>query len=534
MDDLIRSGPPGAPQNNEPSNAQNPADKKAEIAASGDGGEPIGRKKAALLLSSGAAAALAYTICFCGAKVFPLASFAIFCPAAFAALVLVLGAHGHLKNKRALLLFIPVVIFASFNAIFNLNPFTYGNVIAMHALFAAFVLCAARERPAEIFSPAGAEMGMRVVAGDWTAFFRGFKSLFGGGREQRSAALRKILLGVVIAVPVLLLVGYLLVSADMVFDRLIGSFFSRLSFTRIWYAVTFMLAWIYTSGYALHGARVAKAGSALSFPRKRADAVVGATFLGLLNAVFLAFTLVQCAYLFGHGLMTLPEGMVYSQYAREGFFQLLFVTVINFSVLLAFMSALRGARESRLLRGLLLALCAFTAVLIASSFYRMSMYIGAYGHTTLRLCVLTFLAMESAGLCLAAAELITGRAPLIRGLAIIGLVFYAAVNFTGSDWFAARLNAAMLEAGKLEAVDVRPMLGTDGLCVIKPLMESGEYVCAVNIRNNRYDDTFQLVRSGSPLSGSGERWSFARLAARGEPLEKVWQNWTYFQSKIGR
>ncbi|MCL2461762.1 MAG: DUF4173 domain-containing protein [Defluviitaleaceae bacterium] len=486
----------------------------------------VTHKQALTLLAAGAAAALLYTVCFCGAPVFPMLSFAIFCPVIFVVLALTLNAAGSLKNRRALLLIFPVTIIASFNAVFGLNPFTYGNVLVVHALFAAFVLCAVREQPMDIFSLAGIEMGLRVVLGNWLVFFRSFKPLAGGG-GARGAALKKLLLGLLLAVPVLFVIIMLLASADMVFKRLIGNFFTDFSFSRVWYAVTFLLAWVYFTGYAWQGARVAKEGRARVFRDKRADVVIGATFLALLNLVFLAFTFVQCAYLFGHGLMTLPDGMAYSQYAREGFFQLLFVSVINFAVLLVFLCAFRGARESRLLRGLLLALCAFTAVLIASSFYRMFLYIGVYGHTTLRLSVITFLVMESCGLCFAAARLLSGRVPLVKSLAVLGLAFYAMVNVTGSDWFAAKLNAGMLEAGKLEYVDVGPMLGTDGLYVIKPLMESGEYVC-VNVSPDR-SGNYALVKN---TAGAGIAVDFEELAAGNMIPGGHWQNWTYFQCKI--
>ena len=57
--------------------------------------------------------------------------------------------------------------------------------------------------------------------------------------------------------------------------------------------------------------------------RPRLGTVEVVTVLVALNAVFLAFVILQAAYLFGGQDTLAATGLTYAEYARQGFFQLL-------------------------------------------------------------------------------------------------------------------------------------------------------------------------------------------------------------------
>ena len=58
--------------------------------------------------------------------------------------------------------------------------------------------------------------------------------------------------------------------------------------------------------------------------------------LGALDAVFLAFVVVQIRYLFGGAsLVSVSPGLTYAEYARHGFFALIAVAALSLPVLLA-------------------------------------------------------------------------------------------------------------------------------------------------------------------------------------------------------
>ena len=68
------------------------------------------------------------------------------------------------------------------------------------------------------------------------------------------------------------------------------------------------------------------------------------------------------------GKGSLPWGMTYSDYARQGFFQLLFVALLNLVMVLM---CLKYCQENVLLNGVLLVISMCTYVMIASAIYRM-------------------------------------------------------------------------------------------------------------------------------------------------------------------
>ena len=56
--------------------------------------------------------------------------------------------------------------------------------------------------------------------------------------------------------------------------------------------------------------------------------MIAITIAAMLTLLYLVFSVIQIVYLF-MGNMTLPSGYTYAKYAREGFFQLLAVSVLK-------------------------------------------------------------------------------------------------------------------------------------------------------------------------------------------------------------
>lgn len=511
---------------------------------SGKSGSPMSLREALIIASAAAVAAFFFALCFSGRDVWPQFSFVLFCPVAFATLAVSLKCLGLLNNCRALFLSLPLLIVASFNAIFTDNFFTYGNVLAALGLFTLFLLMALSKYPPDPFSRFGLKLFSRAAFGNWGAWFGLIKILaIGGAQKPHAGAWRKILYGALLALPIIVVLTTLLMSADMVFIQLVrdllGSLirfdFNRDSFDHLMFATSLAVAWIYFCGYIGQSRKLASIPASRPIQRPHTDALISATFLMLVNLLFLAFSLVQIAYLFNGGFMTLPPGIIYSQYAREGFFQLLAVTVINFLLIMAFLGWMEGIRENRLLRFLLLCLCLFTSVLIASSFYRMSMYTEAYGYTALRLKVITFLSLEVFWVLIIAGHLLQARIPLARSFLATSFIFYLIGNVTGSDYFAARLNVKLLVADRLDSLDTRARaMGIDGLHLIKPLMEDDRYICLD-----------YKIRKKSALVKMESFWAMPPHTLHNQPtdfediidlnhwrlIRTPWQSWSYLKNK---
>ena len=196
-----------------------------------------------------------------------------------------------------------------------------------------------------------------------------------------------IIVGIVFSIVILLL----LMSADDYFNKFVSRTFISINFdfSKLMQFVIFFII-IFSIGVNLIRNRyiVMKENKT-----RKIDHTIIISMLSVINLVFVLFLISEISKLCGNFLQ-IPKGYIYSSYAREGFFQLLFVTIINFSIILYLIYKTNVIKENKIIRNLVLVLIAFSVLLIFNSYYRMFLYIGKFGFTNLRLQVILFLLME--------------------------------------------------------------------------------------------------------------------------------------------
>ena len=212
-----------------------------------------------------------------------------------------------------------------------------------------------------------------------------------------------IILGLVIALPILLIVLPLLASSDAVFSNLLGRIFDidlNLEGLRTLIGIIVMITCVFFISYALI-CRLSDRSSFLDTPvpdRRTKNPLTAITISVVLLIVYGLYCAIQVIYLFmGYG--TLPEGYTYAEYVHEGFYQLVFVCIIN---LILVLMCRKYSQENTVLKVMLTLISACTFIMIFSSAYRMMLYIGAYGLTFLRLYVLwalVVIGLAMAGTC---------------------------------------------------------------------------------------------------------------------------------------
>lgn len=111
--------------------------------------------------------------------------------------------------------------------------------------------------------------------------------------------------------------------------------------------------------------------------------------LTAVNLLFASFVAVQITALFGGNTWVLKTaGLTYAEYARQGFFQLVVVSVFVLGIVAVAAGLLKVERRERWLLAVLLGvLCGLTMVVLASALHRMNLYTDAYGLSRLRLSV---------------------------------------------------------------------------------------------------------------------------------------------------
>lgn len=257
-------------------------------------------------------------------------------------------------------------------------------------------------------------------------------------KKENNEKRMKVLSGVLLAIPVLFLLGVLLVSADAVFKNCMESVLGGITVSNEGILIPLFIVFGFLSFYC--GIHSVHLGSCKNFiPKKEAkDATMYIAFTGSITLLYLAFSMIQIIYLFA-GLGSLPEGMTYAEYARTGFFQLLFVSVLNLLLILVLQTKVK---KNQILTGILTTICFCTLIMIASSFYRMILYIEAYHLSFLRVFVLVSLVVITLLILGATITLYFEGFALTQFSIIVVSAVYLIFSFSHVDYFIAKYNLA--------------------------------------------------------------------------------------------
>ena len=235
-----------------------------------------------------------------------------------------------------------------------------------------------------------------------------------------TAAALYVLIGLGISLPLLAVILPLLLSSDVIFQGFFKNMFD-FSLEVDPGAVLFMMIVVFVACYGM----LCRFGQPMKFAaapvtdKRRYSPIIAITVNLVLLVVYFLYCGIQVIYLFMRQ-GTLPEGYTYSSYAHEGFFQLVFVCLINIVLVLL---CRKYSADNTVLKSMLCLISGCTYVMIASAAYRMYLYIGAYKLTFLRLYVLWALAVMAVVMAGIIAYLFLPRMPFARFAAgvLVGL-----------------------------------------------------------------------------------------------------------------
>ncbi len=205
-----------------------------------------------------------------------------------------------------------------------------------------------------------------------------------------------VLRGLVIALPLILIIGSLFSSADARFESLFGcvmQFFGPDMPEHI--LISFCVGWLAT-GLLVTISCVRKHEDLENAPGLKIGEIETRIVMLSLLALFLLFVVVQLPYLFG-GRETIEStpGLTLATYARRGFFELVSVTAITLVLLIILNSSTSNAKRFQPFAFALLT-CLF--IIMISAGQRLTLYMDSFGLTLARLAAAAF--MTWLALCL--------------------------------------------------------------------------------------------------------------------------------------
>lgn len=334
--------------------------------------------------------------------------------------------------------------------------------------------------------------------------------------ENRKKMTGPILMGILAAALMLLIVLPLLMMSDEVFSQIFGKIFRLLDpfplLAKIDIGSIFGIAFTFLFGtvslYAFFAGlfRMNLGGKDERKPG-RVNVVTGITFTGIMAAVYVLYSAIQILFLFLRLDTGLPAGVTYSQYAHQGFWQLLAVSLLNFiTVLLC--AAVFG--EDRILKSLLALISACTCVMILSAAYRMMLYVETYDLTFLRVLVLWFLGVLMVIFCGVIYFIFRRSFRLFRYITLVVSVGYILFSLARPDALIAGYN--LRDAGEMNESDLCYLiysLSEDAAPHLAEIDCSG----AENAWMEKYLDSYFQVIDQFDGEMSLREWNYSRAAA---------------------
>ncbi len=275
--------------------------------------------------------------------------------------------------------------------------------------------------------------------------------------NRKNNTLIAVVIGFIAAMAVLCITLPLLLRSDIIFSKLFGKILEHINFASLfWINLTFILGFTLPYSFFIALCRynlnqynegvdiTAKGNGPGEYPGGRLsprnfDPIIGITFTSIISLIYLIYCAIQIMYLFIGMRIGLPEQVTYAEYARSGFWELLFVSVINFIMILLCMYLFR---ENVVLKVILTVICGCTFVMILSSGYRMMMYVGEYYLTFLRVLVLWFLIVLALIIAGMVVSIYKKRFPLFHYIVAVVGVMYIGFSFSRPDVIVAKYDIA--------------------------------------------------------------------------------------------
>ncbi|MFF5880330.1 DUF4153 domain-containing protein [Streptomyces californicus] len=322
---------------------------------------------------------------------------------------------------------------------------------------------------------------------------RGVRARADGSRARWGAALRTA----IVALVLLVVFGTLFASADAAFADLLGSLLPDAPVGEApWRILLFALglAGALAAAYAA-AAPVRWDGITVrpGRPRGRVEWALPLIVLDLLFAAFIALQLV--VLLGGYGKVRAETGLDHAEYARQGFWQLLWATLLTLLVIaLALRRAPRGgSRDRTLVRAVLGTLCVLTLVVVASALRRMDLYVEEYGLTRLRISVAAMELWLGVVLVLILAAGVFGARFLPQAVAVSAAAGVLAFGLLSPDALVAEQNVRRFETREPTGIDLDYLkdLSADAVPALDRLPEP-QRSCALRVIQR------EVLDSGTP------------------------------------
>lgn len=301
-----------------------------------------------------------------------------------------------------------------------------------------------------------------IISGSLLYPFKNLPDMFGSIKVSVKSDKKSFnaVIGILVALPVLVVIIPLLVISDAAFEGLVGLVISNIgkyilqiifAFVIAPYLISFMLG-------KKQGINK-RTGKSRSAGGKSIPASGLISFLSVISATYMVYLFSQLAYFFSTFNGILPDDYEYSAsaFARRGFFEMFAICVINILIIsIATILAKRNDNKklSPAIKALSCFISLFSVLLIITAMSKMKLNISIFGLSKNRLLVSVFMLMLLVILAFFLIHIFVPRLNYMQPIIIICSTMFIALAFADVDGAVAKYNVNAYQQGELETVDV--------------------------------------------------------------------------------
>lgn len=314
--------------------------------------------------------------------------------------------------------------------------------------------------------------------------------------------LKMIILGLLLTIPLTVTVAALLMSADdglsemlgnlanSIFSDSLATFIAELMLTIPCSAYLFGMIYSNTHRKDLNILEDENCEEIVS-KAKCIQNVIVYTAVTPIFILYIMFFISQANYFLSAFAGSLPSGYSYADYARQGFFELVAITVINLAVIIFMNLFSKNGNDKKpiTLRIYSITLSIFTIILIATAISKMVMYISEYGLTQLRVYTTWFMLLCAVIFIMIIIKQIKVSFRFAQKCTAAFTIMFAILCFTRPDALIAKYNIEMYNSGILNELDKSELLHMSDDAILEALnSEAVSIDDIVKIKGKEYTD----------------------------------------------
>ena len=402
-----------------------------------------------------------------------------------AGLIYLMYKYKKIENKKAFILVIPIILLSATYFIYHNTLFQMINVLVILILMMIMCIYATR---LHVKIQEFLVKVIELLAGSFESIsdvIDSLKNKFKKKEDVENEKTEKIKQGLksfVYAVPVILIVLILLMSADSVFANIFANIFDE--FKNIFMAENFVMfcirmCIIIIFFFIFSGFFVNILKKDTMFNSESEEKIVEIhiekmtinMILTILNIFYFIFSIIQFTSLFSN---INTNDFDYATYARQGFFQLMIISFIN--IVMIMLAKVNKGNTSSYTKGMSILILLFTMVILLSAFFRMNLYEKAYGYTYLRLFVYYILVTEFILILPIGLWILDRKIDILKWTIGIVTIMYMILNFSNIESTIAKRNVdRYFENQEENEIDLEYLFhhtGTDAIGQIKRLLNA--------------------------------------------------------------